>query len=393
MSSNTPHSHENITSLKINDVAWMEFIASNDKVDFRKSCSKETWNIIHNDPIYGIDTIKVGFHVMAEEMTYEGWQKFERTNQMHEEEFLINVYYLRFISMPNGAQITLKFIPYDYSKSPLNLLLIEFSFPKLVLGNNYKNIHDWGSALNIANEEIANISGLPHLPDIQDGVLYRLDICANLQVGTFDLNDYLQVLTKCKHPHRKTQSYTGQGAVFAAREKRTIFYNKYEESKEKEAKGILRLEIQLLKKRAIGEWTKSKRPTLRQITLRMIVRRLLDELQILKLNLPMICDELEIAHVLSQMYSSRQVRSMLGYWVYKRTLTREQMISRGYTSRTICHFEMLFTKAGVSSNSIDSSKTLPALSKFFQDIDKICNKPLSDTRVIHTISSNGGKNG
>ena len=130
--------------------------------------------------------------------------------------------------------------------------------------------------------------------------MYRLDLCANLQVGSGDINDYLQIVSKCKHPHRKGESFNGTGMVFPSDEIRTIFYNKYEQCNMSEAKGILRMEIQMRSRRIIGKWVGAKYPTLRHITHKMIAMLLHEELRILRLDRPVACDGLEIADLLSR---------------------------------------------------------------------------------------------
>jgi integrase len=365
----TPHLNENT------------LLASPDNHPIVNFCApQDISSLINSDPIYGIDTIKVAYRIRPEEIDFEGWKKCEWSAVQREGEFLIHFYYLRHEKTANGTVITLKYVPKDYKRRPLHLLFIEFSLPKLIFGHNYKNISDWEFSLDFANATLNNIPGLPSLGDIRDASLHRLDLCANLQVGTSDINDFLQILSKCKHPHRTGESFNGTGMVFPSKEIRTTFYNKYEQCKKSEAKGNLRMEIQMLSRRAIGEWIGAKYPILRQITHKMIVERLHKELRILHMDHPAACDVLEITRLLSEKYSICRAQSLLGYWLRKRTSTRDQMLSSGYTNRKICYYESFFKKAGISSNSMDSKKAFPALSQFLPEIDKIGNKPLSDTR-------------
>jgi hypothetical protein len=67
------------------------------------------------------------------------------------------------------------------------------------------------------------------------------------------------------------------------------------------------------------------------------------------------------------------------------------LIAKGYSRQLLSHYEKLFEKAGVSSNSIESHKSLPALSVFFEGMEEINDKPLSDTRGIEpTYVKTGG---
>lgn len=337
-----------------------------------------------NGPVSGIDTVKVGYTVQADKINWEGWTKQEISKITQNQVKWKKFFNINWYKTPNNSFVTLKYIPADFMGRPLNLLLLEFSLPKLLFGNNYCNIDNWQFALDYVNATFANIPGLPQLGDVRDAILYRLDLCANFMVGASDINDYLQGVSRAKHPHREKVTYVDSNVVFPTKEIRTLFYDKYRESKKKAPEGTFHVEIQMLRRHIIGEWVGKKQPTLRNITPRMIMERLLKELKILHLDKPMVCNPLELERILSKKYSKCRVLRMRHYWEDKQKMTRREILDRGYKSRTICYWERLFREAGVSSNSVWGHKTLAPLSDFLEDNEEICNKPLSDTTGIVT---------
>ena len=192
---------------------------------------------------YGIDTLKVGYKVALSEIDLKGWKHTSHgvVKEIGEEVFA-HIYRSRFTA-PNGTEIHLKFVPRDYKGSTFNMLFIEFSLPKLFSGYNYVDIDDWQGALRTANTIIETIPGLPSLPDIQDTILYRIDLCANLQVGEDNVSDYIQALQKGHHPHRTTKPYSKNGVMFVSREISTCIYDKFQECRCEGARGVLRYEI------------------------------------------------------------------------------------------------------------------------------------------------------
>ena len=111
-------------------------------------------------------------------------------------------------------------------------------------------------------------------------------------------------------------------------------------------------------------------PTLRDLTLDLIIDLLKKDLEILHLDKPIIPDQLAIEVRLSELYSHRQVRSLLGYWLECQAYTREQMLANGYTRQTIHNYEKRLSDAGFSSLSIQDYIQLPPLSI---EIQNVCN--------------------
>jgi hypothetical protein len=342
-----------------------------------------------------VDTMKIRFQVPMKDIVFDGWEhkiteKFENNKRIYSNDF-----YFRKHITSNGTVIQLKFIPKDFYHQGENFLFIEWSLPKLLYGCNHKMLENWDSALNQTNDELSKISGLPQLGDIRNAIIYRLDVCVNFQVGE-NGPDYVQALQKAYYPHRSILPYPTTGVIFFAKSGiSTCIYIKFEEPHcgHEEARGILRFEISMRKKRQVDKRAGKRNTYVKDITLSFVNNLLRKDLQILKLDHPIVCDRLEIEQILSEKYSPRQVRSLLGYRLEKQTMTHAQLLAKGISRRTICHYEKLLTEARVSSLSIDSKKTLPPLSIDNED-DKTCNKTISDTgdssnHAGRTIGLNG----
>ena len=116
------------------------------------------------------------------------------------------------------------------------------------------------------------------------------------------------------------------------------------------------------KKRKIVKWLGKKNPTLRDVTLDRIIDLLKKDLELLHLDKPILTDQLAIEVRLSEVYTPRQVRSLLGYLHISKTYTRDQMLTNGYTRQTIHNYEKLLRDADISSLSIHDHIELPPLS-------------------------------
>ena len=93
--------------------------------------------------------------------------------------------------------------------------------------------------------------------DIAEGILIRLDMCYNHQVGDA-VDDYIKAIGNLEYPHRRTKYHRNEGAEFRAKHKTTKFYNKERESGFAEAHGILRQEITLINGKDIQKTVWSK---------------------------------------------------------------------------------------------------------------------------------------
>jgi hypothetical protein len=332
---------------------------------------------------YGIDTIKVGYSLALSVNHLKGWKLTTHSvvGELDDKVYAY-IYHNKFIAS-NGTVITLKYIPTNYKGNSFDMLFIEFSLPKLVLGCNHEDIDDWQGAFRTANSIIATIPGLPSLPNIRDAVLYRIDLCANLQVGEEDVSDYIQALHKGCHPHRTTKPFGKNGVMFTSQKISTCIYDKFQECGSVEAKGILRYEISMRARREISKWIGNAEPTLKNITKGMVRGLLIKDMEVLHLDTYMVCDRLNAQAILKAKYSRSRVQKLLGYLDIRRTTTIEQMKQDGYTAQSIRYHENLLAKAGISSLSIESKETLPALTLLLDEIGSEKNYHIvpSDTRI------------
>ena len=74
------------------------------------------------------------------------------------------------------------------------------------------------------------LDGIPHCPklDLGEGILIRLDMCYNHQVGDA-VEDYIKAIGNLDYPHRRTKHHRYEGVEFRAKHKTTKFYNKERE--------------------------------------------------------------------------------------------------------------------------------------------------------------------
>ncbi|MBT3187902.1 MAG: hypothetical protein HN736_09060 [Anaerolineae bacterium] len=178
-------------------------------------------------------------------------------------------------------EVMLKFtyLPADYTGKPL--LSLELSLPKLLFGNNYQMILGVKSTIEMGNYLLKDI---PHVPtlDLAEGILIRLDMCCNYQVGDL-VDDYIKALGYLDYPHRRTKYHRQEGVEFKAKHKTLKFYNKERESRRQEAAGILRQEITLMNPKDIQKLVDTKTPRLTDITKEFVIEQLENDLAKLRL--------------------------------------------------------------------------------------------------------------
>jgi len=130
-----------------------------------------------------VDTLKVMYEVPRQEINFEGWEHKMTEKIQADGEIRFTEFYIRDYLSLNSTVIQLKFVPVDKYHRGENFLFIEVSVPKLLYGCNHRMIEDWDMALDRVNIELSKIPGLPTLADIRSAILFRLDVCVNLQVG------------------------------------------------------------------------------------------------------------------------------------------------------------------------------------------------------------------
>jgi hypothetical protein len=169
-----------------------------------------------------------------------------------------------FVYNPQIDETTLRYTyyPEDYKGNPL--LALEFSLPKLIFDNNYTMISSIDGAVKIGNIVLNDVPNVPKL-GLEEGILIRLDMCYNHQVGE-SVNDYIKALGSLDYPHRRTKHHRFEGVEYRAKHKTTKFYNKQTETGCVEAFGILRQETTLLDNKDIQKMLGKVKPTLLDIT-------------------------------------------------------------------------------------------------------------------------------
>lgn len=216
-----------------------------------------------------IDTVRVKFPIDPTEEQLKGWIRKTTSSPTGQSD----VYFYN--PVINGAMVKFTFRPFDYKGKPI--LTVEVSLPKLSFGNNYQMIASIDEAIKSGN---ARLDGIPHIPklDLAEGILIRLDMCYNHQVGEA-VEDYIRAIGNLEYPHRRTKYHRNEGTEFRAKHKTTKFYNKERESGYAEAYGILRQEITLINGKDIQKIFGEKQPTLMSVSKEKVIESLNDDLE------------------------------------------------------------------------------------------------------------------
>jgi hypothetical protein len=216
-----------------------------------------------------LDTIRVKFPIDPTEEQLENWtRRTTRSLTGQSDVFIYN-------PVIDEAMLKFTYRPFDFKGKPI--LTLEVSLPKLIFDNNYQMLSSIDGTIKIAN---ILLDGVPHVPklDLAEGVLIRLDMCYNHQVGDA-VEDYIKAIGNLDYPHRRTKHHRYEGAEFRAKHKTTKFYNKERESGYIEAYGILRQEITLINGKDIQKLFRKKQPTLMDVSSGKIVECLEGELE------------------------------------------------------------------------------------------------------------------
>ena len=216
-----------------------------------------------------IDTIRVKFPIDPTEEQLKNWtHKTTSTLTGIKDVYIYN-------PEINGAMCKFTFYPRDFKGNPL--LTLELSLPKLSFGYNYKMLDSISDAITAVNSRLETVPNIPRL-DLAQGILIRLDMCYNHQVGDA-VNDYVKAISNLEFPHRRTKHHRYEGVEFRAKHKTTKFYNKENESGYAEAHGILRQEITLMNAKDIQKLFGVKHPTLTDVTKERVIEFLQDDLE------------------------------------------------------------------------------------------------------------------
>jgi len=216
-----------------------------------------------------IDTIRVKFPINPTDEQLKKWTHRKTTAETGtREQYIYN-------TVIDETLLRFTYFPFDFKGRPL--LSLEMSLPKLIFDNNYQMIDSIDGAVKMANILLDGVPNVPKL-DLAEGVLIRLDMCFNHQVGDA-VEDYIKAMGNLDYPHRRTKHHRSEGVEYRAKHKTTKFYNKKRESGYIEAHGILRQEITLMSPKDIQKLTGKNYPTLLDVSKETIVQNLRDDLE------------------------------------------------------------------------------------------------------------------
>lgn len=302
--------------------------------------------------IFGIDTLKVGFKISLSETDLINWKKNNETIVAEVGEKPISKVYHRSYPIGNGSSVSFTYIPMDYQKKEVNLLLIGFhSVPKMLGICNHSQVQDWQKGWDRINHIISNIPFPMEIPDIRDGIIYRIDLSVNFQVGD-NVSYFLDILSQRYFPHRDCLIRSGKQVAFSAKEVSVSFYNKYLKCKKvnkcnyEDAAVILRMEIQIRSKRQAQHWLGSNVPTLRLVTMQGVLERLEQDLITLKLDKPVLGNLVERI-ACSDLFSKTVSNNLISYVTLRDTWSRERLKER-FSVKVISTREKMLSEAGLS---------------------------------------------
>lgn len=300
-----------------------------------------------------IDTVKLRFPI---ELTPE--QLMEWPDHFTHQHWRIIMHKHSTSLVHDGTSVRATYYPPNvYYRKPS--LQVEFSMTKILYGENVSEITDAAeiqAAALVANGVVASIPGMPTV-DMREGVLQRIDVCHNHQVGEL-VQNYIKAMSDLEYPHRKTEPYYHEGVQFRSGVATTKFYDKHRECKRPDAKGILRQETTLRKPSYIGRKLGIPNPTLADVSIEWAASILEDDLQSLHINQQAICNRDEAMQRLVEAYGKRKGTSLYGYLAMRQSYKPEQL---DYSRRTILHKDKEITDAGVAIAMLDTPVPLPPL--------------------------------
>jgi len=238
-----------------------------------------------------IDTVEFLYHgVIIDQSSLTNWAYSKRP--IRKGKYWLHTY--EYTAHVNGAPIVFMYFP--VAKQGTSYLKIRFSLPHLLFGNNYTPLYDLDWGIRHANLLLPILPGIPKL-DLRKGILSRLDICYDFQVGQ-RISDYIWTLHYLEYPRRKTKPYSSEGVMYVNGEATLKFYNKPRQLLEvlkdrvgaEKAMGKLRMEL-MCGPRYIKRILKEMKPTFNHITLDLLLDALENSLSELGLLGTVICTE------------------------------------------------------------------------------------------------------
>jgi hypothetical protein len=276
-------------------------------------------------------------------------------------------------------------IPFGFTYYPHNpgyprpLFTITTSLSHALYGHNAlmlrseSDIHKSASKINLLLQ-----STFPWLSclNVEDLVLSRIDLCCDHQVGN-NKQDYLTILQHSTMPYRKTYPFVEldfpnhiklQGVEYRPPKgpNKEMFYDKWLEAKNPVARDSLRQEKKITGPRNIAHhFGITEPPKLQHITMDKVSQILERDLEKLGLKDRQITDMSKSSQMLIDKYGFTKARPLIGHLTLGQSMTREQMIERGASKRTLQYYEDLIMDAGVSTSTTDDHVTLLSLSIIF----------------------------
>ena len=244
-----------------------------------------------------LDTIRVKYNLSPTKEQLSHWQRRTRTSRMGVE---LESYVYNPTITPDEVSVRYTYFPISYNEEPM--LTLEVSLPKLIHGNNHQMIGSIEGTVQMGNLILELVPHAPKL-DLAEGVLIRLDLCYNHQVGDL-VDDYVKAIGYLDYPHRRTKYHRYEGAEFRSKHKTTKFYNKQQESGLPDAAGILRQELTILRGSNVAKVLGKKKPTLLDINKDLAVFQLRTDLDRLKLLEAPIANQDTALKTLCSMYGS-----------------------------------------------------------------------------------------
>lgn len=241
-------------------------------------------------------------------------------------------------------------------------LLIEFSLPKLVIGNNWEMVWDLPAALQRLDEILPQCPAFPPLPPSAEIALSRLDICYNHQVGEL-LRQYIEALSRLDQAHRDVARFNTETVEFRSKSRKDKFYDKHAESKGEAPPGLLRQETTLHRSSAIKRALNTdKRVFFGSLTPEVLKQVLDRELEMLSLSGHcLLAPDLSL-QMLTDRYGPNRGLRLFGALTAFQTGDRQAIadllgVKRNAVSRLLCDIK----KAGLALTEANQEEPLPPL--------------------------------
>jgi len=258
------------------------------------------------------------------------------------------------------GSIHVVYYPQNWKGQPVPLLLFEMSLPKLVYGDNIHTISSPSSAIEKAHEIIRQYPYIPKV-DLNKGILYRIDLCHNFQVGEF-VPEWIRQLFKLEYPWRKTKPYYPTNGVRYHSGKASLsFYDKEEETNDSSAHGMLRMEASWEGRHQIGCLISRQKAMIGDFTSEVVATLLNAELAKLGILDQAPLDSLATLRVLMKQYGSEQGIRLFGHMQSRQIASSRELKAMGVPAPTIYRSNKLIRDAGLSMSIAENKVALPML--------------------------------